>query len=172
MISRTRVKINITKRIFKVPADGGCLFHSVAFGIYYHNKEKKPTKYVHQKRLSAKLRVCVCQYLKSYLTTTDGLHQMVLSARDLFPKQELLRKSDISIARKYIKHLEKKCSWGGFLEIDILSRILKNKNFKGLQVVQSVDGKESKIYENVNLKKRKAVVRILLKNSNHFDFIV
>ena len=164
-------------RIIEINRDGECLFNSIAFGIYYYtNPGLRPAniKTIY-KPLAKKLRkIAVNELLKiarkgNYNNT---LFQGMLSDNRInqnLPDKERLK--------KYIQMMAKSCSWGGHLEIKVLTEAIHKLGFKGIQVYD--DRNLSKIQgmqTNMNNSKKLPVIKLVLENVRrgglHFNFLV
>ena len=165
-----KMKLKTNYIIHKVNTDGECLFNAIAFGILLNTKKQKPS-YKEYKTLAKELRKIATDVLMEKIETNDVMFTSAMAAE----YRNSTTKSDKDKAMSYVRKMRRACQWGGQIELIALSDEIHQRNFKGVQVVNSNMKNVAQMATNINSSKKGKLLKIRLKNirngGSHFDYV-
>lgn len=157
------------------PGGGSCLFNAVAMGLIFHETKQWPSLSSTVK-LGKLLRKLVTQSLRRDFEVYKNLMALQF-AED--KRRHVTENTVDKYARMYIQEMSKSCTWGGQLEIKILSDLIQSFGFKGIVIFRRSPRGLTKIRggfsPNLNNHKNHPPVYIHLSDvdsgGSHFSFI-
>ena len=158
-------------KVYSVAADGQCLFNSIAFGILHniHQKHKKPTMREY-KSLATSLRKICTQKMSELVDKNDRDTIQVLSASLINFNSVPNRYSNVRKAKLYIRHMKKKKTWGGYIEINMLNDYIKRFGFKGIQVLDDQKRPIREMKTVITRKHPNPIIHLMLSGVKHGGF--
>lgn len=160
-------------KVYKIAGDGQCLFNSLAYGFLFHVNKKRKITVCEYKNLASRLREMCSDRMMKYIESNNRKIMQLLSA-SLDNFENTNEKSVKKRAMKYVKHMKKKSTWGGNIEIKVIGDHFKKYGFRGIQVLDDDD----KVINHMGTKINKIgneIIYIKLigvkMGGHHFNFV-